>query len=422
MEAGIGYVPEDRKSLGIFHDMDVKMNLCMAVIDRFSRGPFVDRSALRRVSAAMRDSLSIKMQNVDAPMRSLSGGNQQKVLISRWLALKPSILLMNEPTRGVDVGAKKEIVDLILALAGQGYTFIVSSSELEELIPLSDRIIVMNRGRVIADFRGAEATKDGLILAATTSASSGRSIGRNKDMEIRNGVRASAFQRLFGLRDFGVLVAALLIAAFFSIVTPVFLTPYNIFNVLRQTAELGIIAMAMTVLIFRGEFDLSVGAIYAVTGVVTGLLATTLGLNIWLAALAGVVAALVLGFLNGLLIATTRINSFIATLSTMMVFRGIAMVLSQGQPISFQLSFFMDLFGRAELGGMLPVPVLWFAGWGIVMYVVLHRTTFGVKVFATGDNREAADLAGIRTMRIKRTAFSSRRWHQAWPRSSPSLS
>jgi ribose/xylose/arabinose/galactoside ABC-type transport system permease subunit len=184
-----------------------------------------------------------------------------------------------------------------------------------------------------------------------------------------------------------------------------FLTPYNIFNILRQTAELGIIAMAMTVLIVAGEFDLSVGAIYAVTGVVTGVLATRLGLDIWLAAAAGTAAGLLLGYLNGLLIATTRINSFIATLSTMMVFRGIAMVLSQGQPISFRLDFFMDLFGRAEIGGMLPVPVVWFAAWGVFAYVLLHRTTFGVKVFATGDNREAADLAGIQTMRVKRVAF-----------------
>jgi len=224
-------------------------------------------------------------------------------------------------------------------------------------------------------------------------------------MEINSRTTVTAIRRIIAMRDFGVLVAAVLIAAFFSIITPVFLTPYNIFNVLRQTAELGIIAMAMTVLIISGEFDLSVGAIYAVTGVVAGLLASTLGLNIWLSALAGIVAALLLGFLNGLLIATTRINSFIGTLSTMMVFRGIAMVLSQGQPISFKLGFFMDLFGRAELGGLLPVPVLWFAGWGILMYFVLHRTTFGVKVYATGDNREAANLAGIKTMRVKRIAF-----------------
>jgi ribose/xylose/arabinose/galactoside ABC-type transport system permease subunit len=207
------------------------------------------------------------------------------------------------------------------------------------------------------------------------------------------------------IHDFGVLVAAVVIAAFFSIATPVFLTPYNLFNLLRQTAQLGIIAMAMTMLIVSGEFDLSVGASYAVVGVVVGLLATKLGLNIWLAAVVGVLAGLLLGFFNGLLIAITRINSFIGTLSTMMIFRGIALVLSQGQPISFQLSFFMDLFGRAELFGVVPVPVLWMLGWGVVMYLVVHRTTFGIKVFATGDNREAADLAGIRTMRIKRIGF-----------------
>ncbi len=172
--AGIGYVPEDRQSLGIFDDMDVKANLCMAGIDRLSRGPIVDRRAFRRVTDEMRQRLSIRMASVDAPVRSLSGGNQQKVLISRWLALKPSLLVMNEPTRGVDVGAKKEIVDLILQLASEGYTFIVSSSELEELILLSDRIIVMNRGRMSRVFEAGEATKDALILAATSSSQGGR--------------------------------------------------------------------------------------------------------------------------------------------------------------------------------------------------------------------------------------------------------
>ena len=224
-------------------------------------------------------------------------------------------------------------------------------------------------------------------------------------MDAMSQPRRTALQRILGLRDFGVLVAALLIAAFFSIATPVFLTSYNLFNLLRQTSQLGIISMAMTLLIVSGEFDLSVGAIYAVTGVVTGILVNKLGMSIWVSASAGMVAGLALGYLNGLLIATTRINSFIATLSTMMVFRGLALVLSQAQPISLQLSFFMDLFGRAELFGVVPVPIVWMLGWGVAMYLLLHRTAFGVKVFATGDNREAADLAGIKTMRVKRVGF-----------------
>ena len=224
-------------------------------------------------------------------------------------------------------------------------------------------------------------------------------------MDAMSQPRRTALQRILGLRDFGVLVAALLIALFFSIATPVFLTSYNLFNLLRQTSQLGIISMAMTLLIVSGEFDLSVGAIYAVTGVVTGILVNKLGMSIWVSASAGMVAGLALGYLNGLLIATTRINSFIATLSTMMVFRGLALVLSQAQPISLQLSFFMDLFGRAELFGVVPVPIVWMLGWGVAMYLLLHRTAFGVKVFATGDNREAADLAGIKTMRVKWIGF-----------------
>jgi ribose/xylose/arabinose/galactoside ABC-type transport system permease subunit len=214
--------------------------------------------------------------------------------------------------------------------------------------------------------------------------------------------RASAWERVSKLRDLGVLVAAIAIGIVFSLLAPGFLSSYNLLNLLRQTAELGIIAMAMTMLIVSGEFDLSVGATYAVTGVVTGLLFQVAGLNIWLAGLGGLSAAVFLGFLNGLLVTTARMNSFIATLATMMVFRGLAMVLSQGQPIStFPDLAFFEIWGRAKLFGSIPVPIFWLAAWGLALYVLLHRTTFGVTVFATGDNREAADLAGIRTARVK---------------------
>ena len=207
-------------------------------------------------------------------------------------------------------------------------------------------------------------------------------------------------------RDAGVLAASLAVGVAFTILTPAFLTPYNLFNLLRQTSELGIVAMAMTLLIVSGEFDLSVGAIYAVTGVVTGLLFKTSGFSIWLAAACGLATALLLGLINGLLVTRARMNSFIATLATMMVFRGLAMVLSQGQPISGfpQLTFF-DIMGHAKLFGSLPIPVLWLGIAGFFLYTLLHRTAYGLKVFATGDNREAADLAGIRTGRVKQLNF-----------------
>jgi len=168
MRAGIGLVPEDRKTVGLFDDMDVKLNVCMAGLPSHSRRGLLDAASLRRVAGRMRDELSIKMASVDAPVRSLSGGNQQKVLMARWLAIRPRILLLLEPTRGVDVGAKQEIVDLVLGLAAEGFACLVSSSELDELLQLSTRVLVMNRGRVAGELEGAAATKDQVILAATT--------------------------------------------------------------------------------------------------------------------------------------------------------------------------------------------------------------------------------------------------------------
>ncbi len=207
-------------------------------------------------------------------------------------------------------------------------------------------------------------------------------------------------------RDLGVLTAALGVGVAFALLAPAFLSPYNLFNLLRQTSELGIVAMAMTVLIVSGEFDLSVGAIYAITGVITALAFKSLGIPIWLAAGLGLSSAALLGLINGLLVTGARMSSFIATLATMMVFRGLAMVLSQGQPLSgFPQLAFLNVAGHAKLFGSLPIPVVWLGVAGVVLYTLLHRTAYGLKVFATGDNRHAADLAGIRTAHIKRLNF-----------------
>ncbi len=222
----------------------------------------------------------------------------------------------------------------------------------------------------------------------------------------RTGPAWKAWAGISRWRELGVVAAAVAIGLFFALLAPSFLTPYNLFNLLRQTSELGIVAMAMTILIVSGEFDLSVGAIYAVTGVVTALAYKTGGWPIGLAAIAGMVVALGLGWLNGLLVTKARMTSFIATLATMMVFRGLAMVLTQGQPISgFPSLAFLEVLGHAKLFGSLPVPVVWLAVAGLLLYVLLHRTAYGLRVFATGDNRRAAELAGIRTGRLKQWNF-----------------
>lgn len=165
MAAGIGYVPEDRRQLGLFDDLDVKRNLGLLTLDKLSRGGRLSFGRLRELAVSLQRRLGIRMAGPDAAIGTLSGGNQQKVLIARWLAIHPRLLLMQEPTRGVDVGAKAEICAAIRELAGEGCSFIVSSSELEELIAVSDRILVFRSGRVNAEFFRGTVTKADLIHA-----------------------------------------------------------------------------------------------------------------------------------------------------------------------------------------------------------------------------------------------------------------
>lgn len=206
-------------------------------------------------------------------------------------------------------------------------------------------------------------------------------------------------------RETGVLIALLLLVVFFSLATPTFFTRLNMLNVLRQVSVVGMITLAMTILIISQEFDLSVGSMYAVIGIVVATLFND-GWNIWLASLAGLLLGSAMGFLNGAITVTARIPSFIVTLGMMMVYRGLALVLSGGSPASVRLpQTFYTITGAPRLWGVIPAPAIWFVGVGVLAYYLLHHTGFGYKAFATGGNREAARLAGINTNRVKVIGF-----------------
>jgi ABC-type sugar transport system ATPase subunit len=169
MEAGIGFVPEDRKTLGLFDDLDIQHNLGMCEINALATAGWLHRRLLRDLTLTLQSRLRIKMTGPEAPITSLSGGNQQKVLIARWLAIRPQVLVMSEPTRGVDVGAKQEIGDLILRLAQEGTSFVLCTSDLDELLRLADRILVLHAGCLAAEFGRAEVTRADLIHASSGS-------------------------------------------------------------------------------------------------------------------------------------------------------------------------------------------------------------------------------------------------------------
>jgi ABC-type sugar transport system ATPase subunit len=156
---GIGFVPEDRKLQGLVLNMSVRENATLANLERVSHGGLIKNNEERNIADYYVEKLAIKTPGIEQKVQNLSGGNQQKVVISKWLATNPKVLIMDELTRGIDVGAKKEIYSLITALARDGVGIILISSELPEVLGMSDRIIVMHEGVIKGELSRAEATQ-----------------------------------------------------------------------------------------------------------------------------------------------------------------------------------------------------------------------------------------------------------------------
>ncbi len=163
---GIAYVPEDRRRHGVVLEMSVAQNATLATLRAVSSFGLLDFARERRLAESFVDRLGIKTASVDTPVGNLSGGNQQKVALARWLAAGPSVLILDEPTQGVDVGAKAEIHRLMVELAGRGLAIIMISSELPEVLGMSDRIAVMHGGTIVGLLDRAEATQEVVLELA----------------------------------------------------------------------------------------------------------------------------------------------------------------------------------------------------------------------------------------------------------------
>ena len=166
-QAGIALVTEDRKRLGIFSAMNVGQNISICSLKETLRAGLLNRALEQDASSSMVSKLQVKTAGLESAITSLSGGNQQKCIVGRWLLTQPKILLLDDPTRGVDVGAKSELYRLINKLCQDGLGVIVTSSELPELLTLSDRILVLSEGRMTAEFRREDATQEKIMHAAT---------------------------------------------------------------------------------------------------------------------------------------------------------------------------------------------------------------------------------------------------------------
>jgi ribose transport system ATP-binding protein len=165
IDNGISLVPESRKEQGLVLGMNCRDNITLPQVNDMTAGPFVSNGAEIAIYDMYRDRLDIKAPSWRSEVGNLSGGNQQKIVIGKWLAMKPRVLIVDEPTRGIDVGSKAEIHNLIRELARSGYAVIVISSEMPEILRVSDRVIAMYQGRIMREFTADEVSEDNLVQA-----------------------------------------------------------------------------------------------------------------------------------------------------------------------------------------------------------------------------------------------------------------
>jgi rhamnose transport system ATP-binding protein len=166
MRAGVALVPEDRRQQGLVMDLGIDQNVALASLGRLRKFGLIRRSSERSLASTWAQQLQLKFGRLKNPVSTLSGGNQQKVVLGKWLARGPSLLIIDEPTRGIDVGTKAEVHRIIDGLVADGLAVLMISSELPEVLGMADRVIVLHEGRITAELSRAEATEDAVMRAA----------------------------------------------------------------------------------------------------------------------------------------------------------------------------------------------------------------------------------------------------------------
>ena len=169
MRAGVGFVPEDRRQQGLVMDLSIARNTALTRLRALARTGLIRAGAENRLAAEWAEKLQLKYHRLQDSVGTLSGGNQQKVVLGKWLATDPRLLIVDEPTRGIDVGTKAEVHRLMSDLAGRGIAVLMISSELPEVLGMADRILVMHEGRITGELSRGEADEESVIRLATGS-------------------------------------------------------------------------------------------------------------------------------------------------------------------------------------------------------------------------------------------------------------
>ena len=399
-QSGIGFIPDDRHTEGVFLNLTLRENLSLGFLGGISRFGVIDRSAESRRAKAITENLRIRAASTESKVFELSGGNQQKALFGREISAQPTVLLVDEPTKGVDIGARSEIYQRLRAIADEGLAVLVSSSDGIELEGLCDRVLIFARGRIVHELSGAGVTDSAITeanLTATVSRTSTASAG-TVNRRWRDFLASDHFPALV----LGVLT--LIILGGTQALNGYFLSAFSIKSILSFFSILAFLSCAQLATVLVGSIDLSIGPLAGLCVVLASFLAPD-GVPAGPFA-AGVILILLFtvgfGLLQGLLITSLRLPAIVVTIATFIGLQGVSLLL------------------RPTAAGMIDDSIsdaaqfpLWFLPAGVALTLVmvaaaewlLFRTSFGRSFRAVGSSPLASHRLGIDSMRLTWLAF-----------------
>jgi rhamnose transport system ATP-binding protein len=404
MNHGIAYVSEDRIGQSLVMDFSILTNATITVLDQTTRYALVTRSKELALARPSLDRLQLRFKTYDQPVRTLSGGNQQKVVLCKWLLTNPRVLILDEPTQGIDIQTKANVHAMMVELAGRGLGILLISSELPELLGMCDRIIVLREGAVTAQFARGEATQEKVIRAATGAAvaESPAKISTLPPAELKPepvkvaSQRVHPFRRLLAQRELGLVAAIAAVVFPIMLINPRMLSAANLTALSMDAALLIIVAVAQMLVIITRNIDLSVASVIGLAAyAAASTLHTHPEIGVAGATLLSCGVGLICGLVNGLIVTKGHVPAIVATLGTMSVFRGANSLWAGGKQISADQvpQAWLDLTSTRVLG--VPGVVLIALAALVVVGLALRFLPAGRELFAIGSNPDGAKLIGI---------------------------
>ncbi len=402
LASGILSLSADRPHESIFPALGVRENMTVQVLETFASAGIVSATKERTAAAALVEDLSIATPTLDTPISGLSGGNQQKTVLARSFLHDARVVLIDEPTQGVDAKARFDIYRAIRAKADQGIACIVNSSDALELAGLCDRVLVFSRGRVIRELTGAAITEESIVSSFLTSKEVAASTGTAAEAQSDAWFTWTNFRDIISgnSNKWWVPLAFLLFLTFVvggyaSLQSDVFLSPLNIRHILLATAPLALVTMAQfNVLMVRG-FDISVGSLMSLTVVIASfLIAAEFGTGaILLGAAVCLLVGVGVGLANGIMVRYVGVNPVITTIATLSILQGFALY-GRPSPSGVISQNFIDLLQTSA--GTVPISFFVILAAAILADYWLYGTRSGLRLRAVGFREEAANRNGVR--------------------------